>query len=171
MESTRYEMELLTPSMVNDFSNEVKTKFGLILDQLGRESGVSQQLNDPITSLEKFLSPAASTHNLIVCRNKDNIIGYIKYGKKDLYFYKKDGKVVQVSPICLLDFYVSDIYQRQGIGILLFKKMLEILSINPCFIAYDRPSPKLISFMAKHYNMKNGDLQPNRFMIFDGFIL
>ena len=49
--------------------------------------------------------------------------------------------------------------------------MLEILSINPCFIAYDRPSPKLISFMVKHYNMKNGDLQPNRFMIFDGFIL
>ena len=167
----RYDAELLTPTMLNDLSNDMKSKFGFMLDKLGRESAISQQLNDPITSLEKLLSPAAASHNLIICRNNDNIIGYLKYGKKDLYFYKKDGKVVQSSPICLLDFYVSDIYQRQGIGLLLFKNMLEVLSINPCVFAYDRPSPKLISFLAKHYDMKNGDLQPNRFMIFDGFLL
>jgi hypothetical protein len=36
-------------------------------------------------------------------------------------------------------------------------------------MAYDRPSPKLISFMSRHFGLRDGDLQPNRYMIFEGF--
>jgi hypothetical protein len=37
-------------------------------------------------------------------------------------------------------------------------------------IAYDRPSPKLVAFLARHFDLHGGDLQPNRFMIFEGFL-
>lgn len=37
-------------------------------------------------------------------------------------------------------------------------------------VAYDRPSPKLLAFLSKHYDLRHGDLQPNRFMIFEGFL-
>jgi alpha-tubulin N-acetyltransferase 1 len=156
------------------------------LDNLGIKSGQAQLLNGPITSVEKL---AGSNHTIIVCRSTDGdnvgigcCVGYLKYGVKDLYFYHKNGKVIQSSPVCLLDFYVDDSMQRNGLGLSLFRHMLDALSIDPPVsssttpitpkdIAYDRPSPKLIAFMRKHYNMLNPDLQPNRFAIYDGFTL
>ena len=153
------------------------------LDILGIKSGQAQLLNGPITSVEKL---AGSNHTITVCKSTDGdtgyCVGYLKYGVKDLYFYHKNGKVTQSSPVCLLDFYVDDSMQRNGLGIDLFRHMLDALSIDPPVsslttpitpkdIAYDRPSPKLIAFMRKHYNMMNPDLQPNRFAIYDGFPL
>lgn len=97
-------------------------------------------------------------------------MGYAKFGYKDLYFYKKDGKVIESKRTpALLDFYVADQLQRRGVGILLFHRILKEACINdPHRIAYDRPSPKLVSFLAKHFNLTGGDLQPNRFMVFEG---
>jgi hypothetical protein len=43
--------------------------------------------------------------------------------------------------------------------------------VSPRLLAYDRPSPLLVAFLAKHFQMTAGDLQPNRFMIFGGFPL
>jgi alpha-tubulin N-acetyltransferase 1 len=72
---------------------------------------------------------------------------------------------------CLLDFYVSTALQRGGIGSLLFKEMLKILALPADALAYDRPSPKLTAFLAKHYGLTNADLQPNRYAIFpEGFM-
>lgn len=45
-----------------------------------------------------------------------------------------------------------------------------MLKTQPIRLAYDRPSPKLVSFLARHFQLVNGDLQPNRFMIFEGFL-
>ena len=46
-----------------------------------------------------------------------------------------------------------------------------VVQIDPGTLAYDRPSPKLLSFLAKHYGLTHPDLQPNRFTIFEGFQL
>jgi alpha-tubulin N-acetyltransferase 1 len=127
----------------------------------------AQNLNVPITSWEKF---CGSNHQLVLCTSGANgIVGYVKFGQKDLYFYDKKGKVHSKTCDCVLDFYVEDSCQRQGIGIKLFRRMLAVLDVDPCVLAYDRPSPKLIAFMSKYFGLCKPDLQPNRFAIFEGF--
>ena len=51
----------------------------------------------------------------------------------------------------------------------LFEKMLEIENKKPYQLAYDRPSPKLISFLKKHYNLVNYIPQNNNFVIYQQF--
>jgi GNAT superfamily N-acetyltransferase len=58
-------------------------------------------------------------------------MGYAKFGYKDLYFYKKDGKVVESKRTpALLDFYVADQLQRKGIGIMLFHRILKVPEVS-----------------------------------------
>jgi len=57
--------------------------------------------------------------------------------------------------VCVLDFYVDNSVQRGGYGKLLFDAMLEYQKVGPAKLAYDRPSPKLIAFMAKHFGLKS----------------
>jgi hypothetical protein len=47
--------------------------------------------------------------------------------------------------------------------------MLAEVAASPEMLAYDRPSPKLISFLAKHYSLFHKMLQPNKFVTFRGF--
>jgi alpha-tubulin N-acetyltransferase 1 len=149
------------------------------LDALGGRSGVAQQLTGPITTVEKL---EASTHTLLLCCSTGTTtisqqpvgqcLGFIKYGTKDLYFYRKNGQVTQCSPVCLLDFYVDEAVQRGGIGIALFREMMAAAGTSdPRVIAYDRPSPKLLAFLRKHFGLVSPDLQPNRYAIYDGFPL
>ena len=99
------------------------------------------------------------------------VIGYLKYGKRNLYFYHKNGKVEERMTMCLLDFYVSEELQRSGLGLQLFEHFLISSNTNdPCKIAYDRPSPKLLAFLAKHFDMKSPDAQPNKYTIYEGFL-
>jgi len=141
------------------------------LDELGCLSGESQQLNGPITSSEK-LAAAGQTQTLLLCRDgASRVQGYIKYGLKDLYLYRNNGSILTCSPPCLLDFYVHESVQRGGLGLRLFQAMLEDLGVAPHLIAYDRPSPKLISFMRKHFGLTKPSLQPNRYCLFEGFPL
>lgn len=117
--------------------------------------------------------------------------GYIKFGKKHLYFYNKQGKVLNGEVLCVLDFFVREDIQRHGVGLQLFSAMLEVRwtlcigSVSLCFLnycliqelhespsnlAYDRPSPKLIEFLKKHFQLCNPDFQPNRFVVYDGVL-
>lgn len=92
----------------------------------------AQNLKHAITSVEKLkgsghtiiLSCCAGTSN----RGDSQIIcnGFIKYGIKDLYFYLPDGKIIQSRPTCLLDFFVEESMQRNGLGLQLFQKMLQV---------------------------------------------
>jgi len=45
--------------------------------------------------------------------------------------------------------------------------MLEVEKVTPDKLAYDRPSPKLIGFCAKHYGLKSYQPQNNNFVVFD----
>jgi len=159
--------------------------FSKDLDELGVQSGIAQNLNGPITTVEKLLQNP--DHCLIAVRDRaGRMVGFLKYGYKDLFFYNKKGRVLEFPGcVCLLDFYVSTALQRHGCGITQFREFLSQMEarwagsdaqnigirFGPETIAYDRPSPKLLAFMAKHYGLRKPDLQPNRYTIFEGFPL
>mgnify|MGYP000179799578 CR=1 FL=1 len=157
-----------TRDKVLELSDEMKKKCAPLVDKLGVESGIAQELNGPITSLDKLGEESADTHMLLVMSRAvdGGPVGFIKYGVKNLFFYSKRGVVKELSCTCVLDFYVSTVLQRSGIGGELFRAMLDRIKLHPNTLAYDRPSPKLIAFLSKQYGLVNSDLQPNRFAIF-----
>lgn len=160
-------LEVLRGAAVGDLDDGSRAA----LDELGRLSGVAQFLTGPITTVQKVVT---SDHSLVLFRHEGGgqPLGFLKYATKDLYFYRKNGSLVQASTTCVLDFYVAEELQRQGVGSLLFQRMLqECPNIAPHKIAYDRPSPKLLAFMKKHFRLAQPDLQPNRYCLFEGFFL
>lgn len=130
----------------------------------------AQFLKAPITSVEKW---HGSGHVLIVAVDEASrqLVGYLKYGRKDLYFYSRQGAVRQLERcLCLLDFYVLAEQQRGGVGRRLCDQMLLTEAVAPHQVAYDRPSPKLLPFLLRHYQLSNPDAQPNKYTIFPGFL-
>lgn len=127
-------------------------------------------MNGPITSIQKL----CQSSDLLICWcdiDTSKMFGYLRFGEKDLYFYQRDGKVIRRERCpCLLDFYVLESLQRSGIGRQLFDRLLEVTGLRPAGMAYDRPSPKLLPFMDRHYGLTMADAQPNRFTIFPGFL-
>lgn len=47
--------------------------------------------------------------------------------------------------------------------------MLKNEGEEPRKLAYDRPSPKLKGFLAKHYNLKDFVTQNNNFVVYDDY--
>ncbi|KAG0225238.1 Alpha-tubulin N-acetyltransferase 1 [Actinomortierella wolfii] len=99
------------------------------------------------------------------------VTGMLKMGEKKLFIVDRFGVMHEQEACCVLDFYVNEACQRQGYGKKLFDYMLKTEDISPEQIAYDRPSPKLYQFLAKHFGLKHHVPQPNQFAIFEGFIL
>ncbi len=79
----------------------------------------------PITTLGSLVN---NGENLIVCCENNEPIGYLKYSTRHLYFYTKKGKVYECDPICILDFYVLQSKQRNGIG----KMLLDSVNTYVC---------------------------------------
>ena len=75
----------------------------------------------------------------------------------------------EMEPCCVLDFYVHESSQRGGWGSLLFDAFLQREDRHPARLAYDRPSPKLVAFMAKHHNLRAFAKQNNNFVVFDEY--
>lgn len=50
----------------------------------------------------------------------------LKVGHKGLYIFDRDGHHYQVTPPCVLDFYVHESRQRSGLGKQLFEHMLQV---------------------------------------------
>lgn len=69
----------------------------------------------------------------------------------------------------MLDFYVDERRQRGGVGLLLFRRLLEVHGVSAAELAFDRPSPKLTAFLAKHAALTEFFPQPNNFVVFDAF--
>jgi len=57
--------------------------------------------------------------------DSNKVYGFIKMGTKNLFYRDHFGKVKELSPLCVLDFYVHESVQRHGIGKAIFEKMLE----------------------------------------------
>ncbi|RZC40788.1 mediator of RNA polymerase II transcription subunit 26 [Asbolus verrucosus] len=97
------------------------------------------------------------------------VTGMLKTGKKGLYVFDRNGQHYQVSPPCVLDFYVHESRQRTGLGKRLFEHMLQTENIEPVKMAIDRPSDKFLGFLNKHYTLSNPVKQMNNYVVFDGF--
>lgn len=50
----------------------------------------------------------------------------LKTGNKGLYVFDREGRHYQVSPSCVLDFYIHESRQRNGLGKHLFEHMLQV---------------------------------------------
>ena len=72
-----------------------------------------------------------------------------------MFLLDNAGKPHEMTPMCVLDFYVTEKRQRTGCGKKLFETMLRRENVDPRYLAVDRPSDKLISFLRKHYNLAN----------------
>lgn len=90
---------------------------------------------------------------LYVKTEKNKVLGFLKTGTKKLFITNDLGQMKEIDPVCVLDFYVHETVQRRGIGKELFEMMLTYQKINPAKIAYDKPSPKLLGFLRKHYGL------------------
>ena len=93
----------------------------------------------------------------------------LKVGTRKLYVRSdlNDSQMRDISPLCILDFYVHESAQRRGHGKNLFEEMLRREGIlHPGRIAYDRPSTKMMAFLAKHYNLRDFVPQVNKFVVF-----
>jgi alpha-tubulin N-acetyltransferase 1 len=78
-------------------------------------------------------------------------LALLKTGKKSLYI--NGGTMTQITPRCVLDFYVHESLQRQGVGLKIFEFMMETERLPAQKYAYDRPSPKLLGFLRKHFGL------------------
>lgn len=93
----------------------------------------------------------------------------MKVEERNLFYRDAAGRCKEIRPLCVLDFFVHESVQRQGVGKVLFSFMLEHENVEPKKLAYDRPSPKLVKFLEKHYRLRNFIPQNNNFLVFDDY--
>ncbi|XP_077052524.1 alpha-tubulin N-acetyltransferase 1 isoform X3 [Siphateles boraxobius] len=143
-----------------------------VIDELGKASSKAQQLPAPITSAAKLQT---NRHHLYLLKDGEQnggrgvVVGFLKVGYKKLFLLNQRGAHLETEPLCVLDFYVTETMQRHGYGLELFDFMLKHKRVEPEQMAYDRPSPKFLSFLEKHFDLKNSVPQVNNFVVFDGF--
>jgi len=138
-----------------------------ILDKMGEASARAQGLRQPITTVAKVRNHPEHTVFLLVESNA--AVGLLKVGKKNLFMVDQQGAQNEVYPLCVLDFYVHESRQRSGCGRRLFETMLQRFKTHPRCMAVDRPSPKLLGFLEKHYGLAQNIPQVNNYVIFHGF--
>ncbi|CAN9504141.1 unnamed protein product [Ophioblennius macclurei] len=153
---------------------DLQTHIATVIDELGKASAKAQQLTAPITSASKL---QAQRHQLYLLKDavssgaRGVIVGFLKVGYKKLFLLDRHGVHVEAEPLCVLDFYVAENLQRHGYGLELFEFMLQHKNLQPVQMAYDRPSPKFLSFLAKHFCLTESVPQVNNFVVFEGFFL
>lgn len=53
-------------------------------------------------------------------------LGLLKVGKRNLFIRNEAAQMKEIKPLCVLDFYVHESVQRNGIGKQLFERMLQL---------------------------------------------
>ncbi|XP_022062943.1 alpha-tubulin N-acetyltransferase 1 isoform X2 [Acanthochromis polyacanthus] len=151
---------------------DLQAHIATVIDELGRASAKAQQLTAPITSASKLQS---QRHQLYLLKDGESsggrgvVVGFLKVGYKKLFLLDRGGVHIEAEPLCVLDFYIAENLQRHGYGLELFDFMLQHKNLEPVLMAYDRPSPKFLSFLAKHYCLTQSVPQVNNFVVFEGF--
>ncbi|KAG0302791.1 Alpha-tubulin N-acetyltransferase 1 [Linnemannia gamsii] len=179
------QLEIGSPLMQESIRKSIVDRSGSIL------SGSSNNNNNHISGMARRsnnspdLSPSSSIPTLLQqeessqrrsprTRSEEKgvyVAGMLKMGEKKLFIVDKSGTLHEQEVCCVLDFYVDESCQRRGFGKLLFDYMLKVEDIDPCQIAYDRPSPKLYQFLNKYFQLERHLPQPNQFAVFEGFNL
>ena len=118
------------------------------IDEMGVRSARAQGLSKPITTYSVMRT---SDNRLYMAVDRGVLRGILRVGKRSLYVRRKpDSEYSQISPLCVLDFYVHESCQRSGVGAQLFRHMLSREEAQPHKLGYDRPSHKLVSFLRRH---------------------
>mmetsp|Transcript_16030 Transcript_16030/g.14010 ORF Transcript_16030/g.14010 Transcript_16030/m.14010 type:complete len:351 (+) Transcript_16030:28-1080(+) len=139
-----------------------------LVDVMGKYSSKAQRLPSVITSFKK-LQMNTDNQRVYFYSKKNKCFGYLKTGNKKLFVSTEFGEIKEINPLCVLDFYVSEEVQRQGIGKKLFDLMLSDSKARPEKLAYDRPSEKLLKFLSKHFGLKRYLPQNNNFVVFSQY--
>ena len=147
-------------------SPQIMEQVRQVIDSMGHASGKAQKLPSTITTLGKL---QANGHIIFMKAERNRCIGFIKVGYKKLFVRGRGGEMIEMSPLSVLDFYVNEQVQRGGYGRKLFDAMLVHMKSQAALIAYDRPSDKLMGFLAKHFNLRNHVKQNNNYVVFDDY--
>ncbi|GFR78052.1 alpha-tubulin N-acetyltransferase [Elysia marginata] len=143
-----------------------------VVDKMGDASAKAQGLHGSITTGKKL---ELANHHLYLMIDgsgndgKGSALGILKVGRKKLFVYDSLKVQHELDPLCILDFYVHESRQRMGCGRRLFDFMLSKENIRVEHLAIDRPSPKFLSFLKKHYGLDSTIPQVNNFVIFQNF--
>jgi alpha-tubulin N-acetyltransferase 1 len=151
---------------LDNFDDVVQILAGA-LDELGRLSALAQGLQTPITSVIGLRHIREPVIIYMVIKSGCGV-GFLKIGNRRLFLHHPvKNQLIDYRPMCVLDFYV--VAQRDGIGLSLFNYMLNDISEVPGRLAYDRPSPKLVSFLLRHFQLNKKLFQYNKYLIFEEF--
>ncbi|CAI2364828.1 unnamed protein product [Moneuplotes crassus] len=139
-----------------------------VVDLAGEKSAEAQKLLTAVTNSIRFFN---SEDRLYLVVDQFTCIGLLKVGYKKLFVRDEIGNMKEIEPLCVLDFYVHENYQREGYGKYLFEFMLDNQNIEPNKIAYDRPSVMFLRFLKKHYGLINYVPQSNNFVVFSNYFV
>jgi hypothetical protein len=140
-----------------------------VLDRIGLASAGMQGLPTAITSAAKVrMNP---DHRVYIAFDGNTALGFIKVGVKTL-FVSRNGAFVELSLLSVLDFAVMKGLQRRGVGKKLFDAMCLMEKVSdPSTLAYDRPSAMFLSFLSRHFGLKDFTPQPNNFVVFEDYFM
>lgn len=93
-----------------------------LIDKIGTASAKAQGLPAVITTASRLFT---SDNHLYLRAEGNRCLGLLKVGVKKLFIRNEMGAIKEISPLCVLDFYVHESVQRGGHGKALFEKMLE----------------------------------------------
>ncbi|KAH9599463.1 Gcn5-related N-acetyltransferase (GNAT) domain [Trypanosoma melophagium] len=132
---------------------------------LGVRSKEAQSLNTVLTSVARLRENRQS--RLYLACHDGRGVGILKVGVKKLFItHPSHHALVEIDPLCVLDFFVETSCQRQGFGKMLFDFMLTHEGLRPEEVAIDRPSVKFLSFLRKYYGLVEYTPQSNNFVVF-----
>ena len=159
---------IVTGDMIESMPKKSKEYMQVLVDKMGKASAKAQKLSTVITSFKRLEMNLDQQKLYIHCQRK-KCLGFLKVGSKKLFVSTEYGDMKEITPLCVLDFYVSDAVQRQGLGKKLFDMMLEDTKVKPEKIAYDRPSDKLLKFLKKYFHLNRYLPQNNNFVVFSQY--
>lgn len=154
--------------MINTLPKKSKEYMEILVDSMGKASSKAQKLHTVITTFKRLQMNLDNQKMYTYCK-KEKCMGFLKVGVKKLFVSTEYGDMKEITPLCVLDFYVHEDVQRTGIGKKLFDLMLDDCKIIPEKIAYDRPSEKLLKFLSKHFGLKRYLPQNNNFVVFSQY--
>lgn len=138
-----------------------------VIDTMGVMSKEAQGINLPLTSVARLKD--SPTHRLYLLCEAGKCLGILKVGVKKLFIRNKVGALTEIDPLCVLDFFVCTAEQRSGYGKQLYEYMIQAEGVLPEQLGIDRPSPKFLGFMKKHYGLCEFVPQTNNFVVFNQY--
>ncbi|EAY00383.1 C6orf134 protein, putative [Trichomonas vaginalis G3] len=140
-----------------------------LINKLGEDSSRTQGLKHIITTYSSFSNSDNNRLYILYDDGNTRPVGFIKTGYKHLYIFDVYGFQHEMTPLCLLDFFVCNDVQRRGYGKKMYDYMLKCENVEPQQIAIDRPSPLCLSFMKKHFGLSEYVPQTNNFVVFNQY--